>query len=146
MFYYYHWILLFFFQKFKKCKLHGKNFEVQAVDDLTIDGILIVYLKESYVEAPMNDPIPPSPDPEINPNDAYVLGDFLVYPFDIKTYTFGNLAGGKWEISNNRAKITAQNNSSFTVEVTTGKSGEFSLVYRLGDAVYFSKDIKILSL
>jgi len=37
-----------FFQRFKKCKVLGKNWEVQAVDRYSTDGILIVYLKEDY--------------------------------------------------------------------------------------------------
>jgi hypothetical protein len=37
-----------FFHRFKKLKIKGKPFEVQAVDNLSTDGILTVYLKEDY--------------------------------------------------------------------------------------------------
>ena len=79
---------------------------MQAVDTISIDGILLVYLKESYVSAPSAEPVP-DPEPEINPNDAYILGDFKVYPYETKLYTYANLTGGKWMVSNNRAKVVA---------------------------------------
>ena len=135
-----------FFQRFKKCKLQGKTFEVQAVDDVSINGILLVYLKEYYVNVWEKEPELPPEEPEFNPNDAYLLGEFNVYPYDIKTYTFGNLVGGKWELSNNKAKIISQDQQSLIVEIVSGKSGSVDLIYKLNNTSYFSKEIKILSL
>lgn len=134
-----------FFQQFKKCKIHGKDFEVQAVDTISIDGILLVYLKESYVSAPDAEPVP-DPEPEINPNDAYILGDFKVYPYETKLYTYANLIGGKWMVSNNRAKVVAQDQNTVTVEIVTGKSGSVNLAYVINNTVYFSQELTILSL
>lgn len=135
-----------FFQKFKKCKIYGKNFEIQAVDELSVNGLLLVYLKETYSNA-WEQPVESAPpESDYNPNDVYITGDFQVYPYETKVYSFGNLVGGRWQVNNKRAKILSQTDNTVTVEIITGKSGTVSLEYILNSAVYFSKEIKILSL
>jgi hypothetical protein len=37
-----------FFQRFAKCTIKGKPYKVEAVDRLSIDGLLTVYLKEDF--------------------------------------------------------------------------------------------------
>ena len=131
------------FQRFKNIKIKGRPFEVQAIDDLSTNGILTVYLKESYtnqweqekVETPNEIPSPSSP----------IIGPSEVYPYDIIQYTISNLRGGQWHLSNNRARILETTDASVTIEITTGKSGSVSLVYNY-DGIDIVHNIKILSL
>jgi hypothetical protein len=37
-----------FFQRFAKCTIKGKPYQVEAVDRLSMDGLLTVYLKEDF--------------------------------------------------------------------------------------------------
>jgi hypothetical protein len=61
-------------------------------------------------------------------------------------YKILNATGGQWQLSNNRAKILNQNESSAQIEITTGKSGSVSLLY-IKDGIEVAKsNIKILSL
>lgn len=119
-----------FFQRFKKCKIRGQNFEVQAVDRWSTEGILAVYLKEDYTnnweEAPDDD----SNAPESNyPNVTLIQGPARVYPYDILSYSIDGASGGTWSINNKKAQVTQQTDSMAVVEVVTGKSGNFTLSY-----------------
>ena len=133
-----------FFQRFKICKVQGKNWEVQAVDRISTDGILCVYLKEYYTNVYEEDiKQPPIPD-EPNPNPPYISGPAEVYPFDIATYSIigDNLELGTWSLSNKKARIIENRGKEVVVEIITGKSGDVSLIYN--DNIIFN--IKILSL
>lgn len=147
-----------FFHRFAKCKIKGKPFEVQAVDELSTEGILVVYLKETYadewedVQEPEEE-IPPVEE-EVQqtfslrrniPIENSIIGPLEVYPYDIIQYTVAQDMCGKWCVSNNKARIIEQNGSSVKIEITTGKSGSVSLIYEY-DGINISYDIKILSL
>lgn len=134
-----------FFHRFKKLKIKGKPFEVQAVDDLSSDGILTVYLKEDYT----NDWAQEKEEEIISTlstNTNQITGPIDVYPYDIIEYQGPNIKGGKWLLSNNRARILSQSESSVKIEITTGKSGSVSLIYRVDGAEDIIQNINVLSL
>lgn len=137
-----------FFHRFKKCTIHGKPFEVQAVDNLTSEGILTVYLKEDYENpwAPDVEPAPMPPEATLPIDAVRIDGPLQVYPYDIHEYTILNSKGGQWYISNNRAKILNQSENVVKIEVTTGKSGSFSLIYKVDGMKDIVQNIQILSL
>ena len=139
-----------FFQRFTKLKIQGKPWEVQAVDRMTTDGIIAVYLKEDFTNEfeGAEDLVP---DTEETPNGGTeealprVNGPAEVYPFDIIEYTIAGAIGGSWSLSNKRARIIEQNESSVKVEITSGRSGDVSLIYKTGtDEIVLN--ITILSL
>lgn len=150
-----------FFQRFKKCKILDKNWEVQAVDRYSTDGILIVYLKEDYSN--IWEDAPPSVEEDVieiqeeNPvtfglrrATAQVIpaieGPNEVYPYDIVSYKILNATGGEWILSNKRARIKSFDDSSVIIEITTGKSGSISLIYRVQGIEDIILNINILSL
>jgi hypothetical protein len=137
-----------FFQRFTKIQIDGKPWEVQAVDRITTEGILAVYLKEDYsndfaeVQAEESQPEEDAPMETTLPR---IVGDYNVYPFDIKTYSIEGASNGTWSLSNKRAVIRSQNESSVEIEVITGKSGSVTLAYTSG-GVETKLNISILSL
>ena len=131
-----------FFQRFKKLKVHGKPWEVQAVDRITTDGILGVYLKEDYTNEFEDETILPDIEEEVvQPEQpatftmrrsapvTAIEGPSEVHPFDICKYTI-NATGGQWSLSNSKARISAQTESSVEIEITTGRSGNVDLIYK----------------
>lgn len=110
-----------FFQRFKKVEVKGKNFEVQAVDRYSTEGILCVYLKESYTL------VAPEEAPEIT---SPIEGPSIIYPYDIVVYSISTSAIGTWSVSNDLAKIISTSPTTITIEVLTGKSGAFDLIYK----------------
>ena len=137
-----------FFHRFKKLKIKGRPFEVQAVDDLSSDGILTVYLKEDYTNewAPEEKPEVVPPTATLPINAIRIDGPIEVYPYDIIEYQILNSKGGKWLLSNNRARILNQSETSVKVEITTGKSGSVSLIYKVDGMKDVIQNIEILSL
>lgn len=137
-----------FFHRFKKVKVKGKNWEVQAIDDITNEGILAVYLKEDYTNeyAPTQvEDLPSIPEDPETSLAAHIDGPDKVHPYDIVTYTT-TLSGGQWQLSNKRAKINKQTDISVEIEITTGRSGDVSLIYHRADKDNIVKNITILSL
>lgn len=138
-----------FFQRFKKLMIKGKPFEVQAVDRLSSDGILTVYLKEDYSNEweAASPEIPEESVPSIpeTPVAQGIIGPAEVYPYDIVEYSVEGLSGGQWSLSNKRAQIVTQSDTSVVIEVVTGRSGDVSLIYTVNgaDIIY---NISILSL
>ena len=122
-----------FFHRFMIIEINNKPWEVQSIDNMSSDGIIIVYLKEWYqnsiqkaVDAE-NAETPPEED--IDESKPYIEGLSACYPYDKLTYTIANANNGKWEVSNKRAKILDQDETSATIEIVTGRSGTFDIKY-----------------
>ena len=62
--------------------------------------------------------------------DIYIDGPAVVQPYDIVNYKIQGLDGGSWKVSNNKAKIVKNDNNSIVIEIITGKSGNFDLIYK----------------
>lgn len=142
-----------FFHRFAILKVKGMPWEVCAADFDSTPGLIEVQLKETFrntiaeekaAEDEANKPV----DPDISIEEQglpHIIGDAIVYPYDVKDYNIENLEGGVWKLSNNKAKIITQNNTSVTIEITTGRSGNIDLIYSK-DGNDIIKNISIKSL
>lgn len=122
------------YKRFDIIELDDRPWEVQAVDAMGVDGIVMVALKEYYrnsiEEAIEEEKEQAETDvPSVNPTLPHITGDTEVYPYDIKVYTINGITGGSWSLDSKKAKIVSQTEESITIEVTTGRSGEFELKY-----------------
>ena len=151
-----------FFHRFAEIKIDGKPWEVKAVDANSGDGIIEVQLRETFsnsikdqVEEEENmEPVPEPPEE----SDPQIMGDTVVYPFDIKEYFVENASEGKWYIcdldknENNewviskKAKILQSDDIGVKIEITSSKSGYFNLVYITEDSSDIVLTIEIDSL
>lgn len=114
-----------YIKRFAKLVIDGETWQVAARNNVSGDGIIEVALEETYTDT-FPDPIPVEPEDNI-----LIKGDNLVYPYDIKVYTIDiEEPAGTWLISNKKAVIREQDATAVTVEIVTGKSGEFDLIYR----------------
>lgn len=140
-----------FFHRFTKFKLDNKVWEVQTVDPYSGDGIIQIYAKEYYnntleeEELKRQEELVPEPSEPVMP---YISGPTAVKPYDRVMYTFeqeGDIQG-KWRVDNTKKVSLLYNDSKqATVEITTGKSGNFNLFYEYEDKE-IKLPIKILSL
>ena len=113
------------FKRFEVIKIDGNSYEVQAVDTISMDGIIEVYLKEyfnnSVAEAAAKE------TESINNVSPYISGPATVYPYDIVEYKTTGITGS-WFISDlTLARIQSSTEDSAVVEIITGKSGKFTL-------------------
>lgn len=127
-----------FFHRFTKVMIENRPWEVQTVDSLSTEGIMIVSLKETNNNEfnPIENKIKTKEeDAETADENIEIIGETAVYPFDRKEYSIREdlySQTGKWIISNNKAKIINSQDNKILIEVVTGKSGKFELVYQDG--------------
>lgn len=148
-----------YFHRFKTITLNNNIWEVQAVDSISIPGIIEIALKESYNNSIENnieqvlENIEKEKSEAISLNKIYIFGLDQVYPYDICKYEIKNYneQNGSWSIDNQSRnkliKIINSNKDSIEFSIITGKSGSFTLEYRNNDNIIIAKkDITIGSL
>ena len=124
-----------FLHRFTIVEINNKPWEVQAVDSISMEGILQVTLKEFYQNSTLKetqaiDKQLESESTKIaNSKIPEIIGDTHVYPYDTKTYQVKNIDGGVWNISNSKARIKNVSDTEITIDIVTGRSGEFDLIY-----------------
>lgn len=123
------------YKRFDILELDGRPWEVQAVDAMSVEGIVMVALKEYYqntIEKAVEEEKKEAEAaiPETDTRLPHITGDTEVYPYDTKVYTINGITGGSWSLDSKKAKIVSDITAdSVTVEITTGRSGEFELKY-----------------
>lgn len=136
-----------FFHRFSKIKFNGKPWEVQAVNEFDADGIIEVYLDEDYQNSIEDAEKGEIPEIEIPDKDSpHIEGNIFVKPYDIVEYKILNAENGTWSVSNDKAKIIEQNNSYVKIEIVTGKSGAFDLIYNRDNEENIVLSVRIESL
>ena len=136
-----------FFHRFSKIKFNGKPWEVQAVNEFDADGIIEVYLDEDYQNSIEDAEKGEIPEIEIPDKDSpRIEGNIFVKPYDIVEYKILNAENGTWSVSNDKAKIIEQNNSYVKIEIVTGKSGTFDLIYNRDNKENIVLSVRIESL
>lgn len=117
--------------RFEIIKFDGHNWRVAATDKYSQPGLIEVYLEE-YFDNEMEDKMVV---PEIIQPDTtkpYIDGPQKVKPFDENvSYAIVGKVGGTFVVSSNKVKIKSATDSSCVLEITTGKSGSFDLIYRI---------------
>lgn len=135
-----------FFTRHQKVKFDGHNWRVAATDKYSQDGIIEVYLDEINNNEMEDNQIIPEVKP-IDKKQPGIIGEQIVHPYDNNiVYTINKLSGGEWRTSSKKVLITDSNESSCTIDVITGRSGEFTLQYVINDEVVKELVVKIDSL
>ena len=122
-----------FFHRFNVININDKPWEVQSIDNMSSEGIIIVYLKEWYQnsieKAKAEEDATTEVTSIITEDEPAIEGPTAVYPYDKKTYTIKNAENGTWVIGSSKAKILQQDDTTVYIEITTGRSGNFELKY-----------------
>ncbi len=134
--------------RFTKLIIGGKPWEVQAIDNLSVDGIIEVALKETFQNSieEMHENQPEAPILE----EDIIIGNKVVKPYDIIDYKINENyfnEDGHWELSCGDAVARLmQNEPGFArIEIVTGRKGSFILSYITSEN-NFSETIEIESL
>lgn len=135
-----------YFHRFAKVEIDGKPWEVKAKDSFAGDGIIELSLTEAYTNPLEDEYLPKFEEVENDPSAAYIEGNNNIYPYDVETYTINNTIGGEWSLDTNKVKIIEETETSVTIEVLTGKTLDFNLIYRREDSDDIILPIRVLSL
>lgn len=133
------------FSRFKIIKFDGHNWRVAATDKYSQPGLIEVYLEE-YFDNSMEDDMIVEEIIEPNKTQPYIEGPQIVKPFDTNIeYSIVGMANGKFVVNSTKVKIIKQSETSCLLEIITGKSTDFNLIYRVGDNDELSLPIKVKS-
>lgn len=117
--------------RFNIVRFEGHNWRVAATDKYSQPGLIEVYLEE-YFDNEMEDAII---QPEIIKPDTsqpYVDGPQLVKPWDTNvSFAIVDKAGGEFVVDSSKVKISQADETSCVLEILTGKSTKFDLIYRV---------------
>lgn len=122
-----------YFKRFAVVKIDGNPWEVQAVDSISTEGIIEIALKETFkntIEEEIEKERNEEEEPMI-PSSIQINGYTIVYPYDELQYNIVGITGGEWSVSDpKKAKIVGLNREDIVnVEIITGRSGNFDLIY-----------------
>lgn len=136
---------LAFFERFKVLKFDGHNWRVAATDKYSQDGIIEVYLEE-YFDNEMEDAMV---EPEIIKPDQmhpYIDGPQLVRPYDTNlSYAIVGVSGGGFLVNSSKVDFIEADDKSCKLEILTGKSLSFTLIYRRDNEEDITLDVTVKS-
>lgn len=106
------------------------NWQVVATDKWSSNGVIDVYLKE-YADNSMEDA---AVDPEIVEPDIeqpYIRGPQFVNVYDtFVEYSIENASNGIFVVNSSKVKVIESTETSCVMDIITGKSGKFDIIYR----------------
>lgn len=120
-----------FFTRHRVVKFDGHNWKVAATDKYSQEGVIQVFLEEDNDNEMLDNMIIPE---VIEPDTTkpYIEGPQVVSPFDEEiSYSIVGSSGGEFIVSNSKVKIIESDSTSCLINVITGKSGSFDLIYRV---------------
>ena len=89
-----------------------------------------MYLNE-YADNPIEEDKVKEEEKKFSPEEAYIDGPQFINPYDENViYTIKNSIGGRFVVNSNKVKIVESNDNSLTLNVLTGKSAKFDIIYR----------------
>lgn len=106
------------------------NWQVVATDKWSSDGVIDVYLKE-YADNAMEDAAvgPEIVEPDVE--QPYIRGPQFVDVYDtFVEYSIENASNGKFVVNSNKVKVIESTETSCVMDIITGKSGKFDIIYR----------------
>ena len=106
------------------------NWQVVATDKWSSNGVIDVYLKE-YADNSMEDAAvqPEIVEPDIE--QPYIRGPQFVDVYDtFVEYSIENTSNGTFVVNSSKVKIIESTETSCVMDIITGKSGKFDIIYR----------------
>ena len=120
------------------------RWQVVATDKWSNDGVIDVYLKE-YADNSMEDAAIQPEIPEQDLEQPHIDGPRIVeiYQSFVK-YSIKNASNGKFVVNSNKVKVIDSNENLCVLDITTGKSGKFEIIYQRDgeDDIVFEVTIK----
>lgn len=148
-----------YFSRFKIIKIQNKYFDedgveyteehrwqVVATDKYSSNNIIEVYLKE-YADNPLEDLVVETNEDIIDTSAPYIDGPHEVYAFDESiVYTIKNISNGSFVVNSKLIKINDITSDNISLDIITGKSGSFEIIYKVEGMEDIKLNVKIKSL
>lgn len=106
------------------------RWQVVATDKWSNDGVIDIYLNE-YADNPMEDAIIEPTIPDQDTTQPHIDGPRIVDIWQsLVSYSIKNTSGGNFVVNSSKVEIVSTDEFSCVVNINTGKSGTFDIIYR----------------
>lgn len=143
-----------YFHRFSKVEINNMPWEVQAVDSMSLDGVIIVALRETYqnsIEKEINknkeeEPVIPTIDETV----PYISGKVKISPYDTQKYQIKKLSEeeltGDWEVTGKKINILEKNSEYIVFQENSGRQGKIEIKYIREGETDISLSVEVESL
>jgi hypothetical protein len=143
-----------YFHRFSKVEVNNMPWEVQAVDSMSLDGVIIVALKETYqnsIEKEINKNKEENPViPTIDETVPYISGNVEISPYDTVRYQIKKLSEeeltGDWEVTGKKINILEKNSEYIVFQENSGRQGKIEIKYIREEEADISLSVEVKSL
>lgn len=142
-----------FFHRFSKIELNNMPWEVQAIDSMSLEGVIIVALRETYQNSIEKELEKENEECDIIERDGvtpYINGPLEINPYDTIKYKVEKISEeeltGKWKITGKRINILEENSSYIVFQENSGHQGEIEIKYKRKGKADLLLPVKVNSL
>ena len=142
-----------FFHRFSKIELNNMPWEVQAIDSMSLEGVIIVALRETYQNSIEKELEKENEECDIIERDGvtpYINGPLEINPYDTIKYKVEKISEeeltGEWKITGKRINILEENSIYIVFQENSGHQGEIEIKYKRKGKADLLLTVKVNSL
>lgn len=142
-----------FFHRFSKIELNNMPWEVQAIDSMSLEGVIIVALRETYQNSIEKELKKENEECDIIERDGvtpYINGPLEINPYDTIKYKVEKLSEeqltGEWKVTGKKINILEENSSYIIFQENSGHQGEIEIKYKRKGQADLLLSVKVNSL
>lgn len=135
-----------FFSRHQIVNFDGHRWKVAATDKYSSNGYIQVYLDE-YFDNEFEETSEIEEEVIIDNGVPYIDGPQNVTALDCSiVYKIKNISNGEFVVNSDKVKIVKTDMNTCVIDITSGKSGSFDIIYKVDGILQAAMKVKISSL
>ena len=135
-----------FFSRHQIVNFNGHRWKVAATDKYSSNGYIQVYLDE-YFDNEFEETSEIEEEVIIDNGVPYIDGPQNVTALDCSiVYQIKNISNGEFVVNSDKVKIVKTDMNTCVIDITSGKSGSFDIIYKVDGILQAAMKVKISSL
>ena len=135
-----------FFSRHQIVNFNGHRWKVAATDKYSSNGYIQVYLDE-YFDNEFEETSEIEEEVIIDNGAPYIDGPQNVTALDCSiVYQVKNISNGECVVNSDKVKIVKTDMNTCVIDITSGKSGSFDIIYKVDGILQAAMKVKISSL
>ena len=135
-----------FFSRHQIVSFDGHRWKVAATDKYSSNGYIQVYLDE-YFDNECEETSEIEEEVIIDNGVPYIDGPQNVTALDCSiVYQIKNISNGEFVVNSDKVKIVKTDMNTCVIDITSGKSGSFDIIYKVDGILQAAMKVKISSL
>ena len=135
-----------FFSRHQIVNFNGHRWKVTATDKYSSNGYIQVYLDE-YFDNEFEETSEIEEEVIIDNGVPYIDGPQNVTALDCSiVYQIKNISNGEFVVNSDKVKIVKTDMNTCVIDITSGKSGSFDIIYKVDGILQAAMKVKISSL